>query len=85
MSSNGEERLFDPICGMWLAPEQVATTYTYIGRTYSFCSAECCELFVRRPEAHVVRLAYDPEVCAGHNCPVQRETAVSQAKSLIAE
>ena len=23
MTLNGEERRFDPICGMWLAPEQV--------------------------------------------------------------
>lgn len=78
--SQEDERLFDPICGMWLALEQVAITYTYIGRTYSFCSVECRELFVRRPEAHVVRLAYDPEACAGHNCPAQRERAARQVE-----
>lgn len=77
--SQKDERLFDPICGMWLAPDQVAATYTYIGRTYGFCSAECCELFARKPDVYVVRLAYDPEACIGHVCPAQRERAVDQA------
>ena len=72
MTLNGEERRFDPICGMWLAPEQVAATYSYIGRVYSFCSAECRELFARKPDVYVVRLAYDPEACIAHLCPVQR-------------
>jgi YHS domain-containing protein len=66
--------------GRRLAPEQVATTYTYVGRTYSFCSVECRELFVRSPEANLVRLAYDPEACAGYNCPAQRERAARQVE-----
>jgi YHS domain-containing protein len=78
MSQEREGRLFDPICGMWLAPEQVAATYTYIGRTYSFCSGECCELFVRRPETHVVRLAYDPETYVADDCPVRRASGCGQ-------
>jgi YHS domain-containing protein len=65
---------------MWLAPDQVAATYTYIGWTYSFCSAECRALFVRKPDVYVVRLAYDPEACIGHICPVQREKAAHQAE-----
>lgn len=72
MTLTGEERRFDPICGMWLAPEQVTATYTYIGRVYSFCSAECRDLFTRKPDVYVVRLAYDPEACIAHLCPVQR-------------
>lgn len=72
MTLNGEERRFDPICGMWLAPEQVAATYSYIGRVYSFCSAECRELFARKPDVYVVRLAYDPEAYIADFCPGQR-------------
>lgn len=65
-------RLFDPICGMWLAPDEVAATYTYIGRSYSFCSDECRDLFARKPDVYVVELAYDPEACIVHRCPRQR-------------
>jgi YHS domain-containing protein len=83
MSPHSEERLFDPICGMWLAPYQVGTTYTYIGRTYSFCSAECCELFARKPDVYVVRLAYDPEACIAHICPVQRDNSIDRSKPSI--
>ena len=73
MPQEREELLFDPICDMWLAPDQVATTYTYIGRTYGFCSFECPELFVRRLEA--------PRWCASPmtrrrtwDTPLQRST-----------
>lgn len=63
---------FDVICGMWLKTAQVATTYTYLGQTYAFCCQECCDIFARVPEAHVVRLAHEPSSSAGHRCPYQR-------------
>ena len=63
---------FDPICGMWLEPDQIAVTYTYLGQTYGFCCNECCEIFARVPEAHIVRLAHEPTNSAGHRCPFQR-------------
>lgn len=64
--------MFDPICGMWLEPEQVAITYTYLGRSYGFCCTECRDLFARVPEAHLARLAHEPGNSAGHLCPYQR-------------
>lgn len=78
MLPNGEVRLFDPICGMWLAPDQAAVTFTYIGRTYSFCSAECRDLFARKPDVYVVRLAYDAEAYVADDCPVRRASGCGQ-------
>ena len=66
-------RRFDPICGMWLAPHEIATTVTYIGRTYAFCCEECRVLFMRTPEAHIVRLAHDPAESIAHACSHQHE------------
>ncbi len=75
MDSRSPAWVFDPICGMWLAPEHVIATYTYIGYMYAFCSMECHDLFVRAPDVHVLRLAHDPEACIAHYCPLQRHEA----------
>ena len=69
-------RQFDPICGMWLDADQSTVTFTYIGWTYTFCSAECRDLFVRTPDVHVVRMAHDPAACLGHRCPFLRQSVV---------
>ena len=71
MDDHQRERRFDPICGMWLAPHEIATTLTYIGRTYAFCCDECRVIFLRIPEAHIVRLAHDLHESIGHCCPHQ--------------
>ena len=68
----------DPVCGMWLEPTQVAATYTYLGQTYVFCCAECCELFARAPEPLIVLLAHEPGQSMGHHCPSQRRAGASQ-------
>jgi YHS domain-containing protein len=57
---------------MWLEPDQVAATFTYLGQTHSFCCEECRELFAHAPEAHIARLAHEPKNSAGHRCPYQR-------------
>lgn len=72
MNTSSSARVFDPICGMWLEPQHITATYTYIGRIYPFCSAECRDLFARTPDIHVLRLAHDSEVCVAHRCPLQR-------------
>lgn len=41
MDTSHHDRRFDPICGMRLAPHEIATTVTYIGRTYTVCCEEC--------------------------------------------
>lgn len=71
-------RMFDPICGMWLEPGEIAATYIYIGQTYGFCSKECRDLFARAPDRHVIRMAHDPEAHTAHCCPIQeRQLAMS--------
>jgi YHS domain-containing protein len=69
--SNGS-LMFDPICGMWLDTHEIAITYTYLGQTYTFCCAECRDLFARSAEIHIAHLAHEPHQSAGHRCPFQR-------------
>jgi YHS domain-containing protein len=64
---------FDPVCGMWLEPREVVATYVYLGQTYGFCCAECCELFRHTPDACLVLLAHEPGQSIGHRCPRQRQ------------
>jgi len=71
---------FDPVRGMWLAPDQVAATYTYLGQTYAFCCTECCELFARDPETHIVLLAHEPGQSMRHRCPSQRRALTGQQR-----
>jgi class 3 adenylate cyclase/YHS domain-containing protein len=42
----------DPVCGMQLTPSDVATVTQWQGRSYSFCSQECAELFSSSPERY---------------------------------
>lgn len=72
MNTSSSARVFDSICGMWLEPQHIMATYTYIGHIYRFCSAECRDLFARTPDIHVLRLAHDSEGCIAHCCPLQR-------------
>ena len=70
-----EDLRFDPICGMWLKPDQIHATFHYIGRDYWFCDAECRDLFAGAPETHVVRLAHEPRLSIAHRCPILRRDA----------
>ncbi|MCL7453502.1 MAG: YHS domain-containing protein [Anaerolineae bacterium] len=71
MSNLETQLLFDPICGMWLEPQEVASTYTYLQVTYAFCCGQCRDLFARAPEFHVAQLAHEPRQSAGYRCPHQ--------------
>jgi YHS domain-containing protein len=81
MADRADHPVFDPICGMWLEPAQVAASYTYIGQTYGFCSAECRDMFARIPDVHALRIAQDAEACIAHCCPHQRDEADDAADS----
>ena len=72
---------FDPVCGMWLEPDEVAATCSYLGHTYSFCCRECCELFARDPGTVIVLLAHEPEQSIGHRCPMQRREDAAHKQS----
>lgn len=72
MTGSQSSPVFDPICGMWLEPNQIVVTYAYLGQTYGFCCNECRDLFTSAPEVHVTHLAHEPRNSAGHRCPYQR-------------
>ena len=42
-------RVKDPVCGMMVDPQEVATKREHGGKTYFFCSARCGERFERAP------------------------------------
>jgi YHS domain-containing protein len=67
--------VFDLMCGMWLSTDEIAATFTYLGKTYSFCCLECRGLFARSPEVYVANLAHEPRRSAGQWCPFQRRAA----------
>ena len=45
----------DPVCGMRVPKMAAAATAVYAGETYYFCSADCHERFVRRPDDYAGR------------------------------
>ena len=50
----GRPRQRDPVCGMRLDPGDVATVTRWQGRSYSFCSQECAQIFADAPERYAV-------------------------------
>jgi YHS domain-containing protein len=43
----------DPVCGMEVDETKAATTLTYKGNTYYFCSAGCKANFEKVPDKYV--------------------------------
>jgi YHS domain-containing protein len=41
--------VIDPVCGMYVDPEQAAGKSEYQGKTYYFCSAGCKKAFDKEP------------------------------------
>lgn len=46
------DRMLDPVCGMELAPSEVAAALIFGGRDHAFCSEECLKRFVSSPELY---------------------------------
>ena len=69
---------FDPVCGMWLNPGQVATTYTYLSRAYAFCCVECRDQFAHDANTYLVLLAHEPGESMGFCCPVRRRALTGE-------
>jgi len=51
-SDPSREKLADPVCGIELAPEEVAARLEFGGGTQSFCSSECLQIFVANPDSY---------------------------------
>lgn len=43
----------DPVCGMPVNPSEAPAQSRYQGKTYSFCSRECKQMFDAQPERYV--------------------------------
>jgi YHS domain-containing protein len=74
MADLGTRPLPDPIGGIWLEPENVVVTFTYLGQTYAFCCTECCSLFSGWPELYVEHVAHEPCWPNRHECPFGHRT-----------
>lgn len=48
-----ENRVLDPVCGMWVVPEKARGTVEHAGKSYYFCSAGCAEKFRANPGAYL--------------------------------
>ncbi len=43
----------DPVCGIWVAPEEAKAAVSYIGENYYFCSQNCAMEFNADPEKYL--------------------------------
>ena len=43
----------DPVCGMEISRKTAAAEFTYLGKTYYFCSGACRSAFEADPERHL--------------------------------
>lgn len=43
----------DPVCGMSVDPASASASATHEGRTYSFCSQHCADIFDAEPDRYV--------------------------------
>ena len=55
-------RQFDPVCAMVIHPMRARATATHEGVLYYFCSANCCDRFLRSPARYLgsMKLAFGP-------------------------
>lgn len=48
----GSGKIVDIVCGMEMAPAEVAARLTFAGREFAFCSDNCLRLYVAAPERY---------------------------------
>ena len=59
-AKGADRRETDPVCGMQLSPSDVATVTQWQGKSYSFCSQECADVFTSSPERYANGSAAPP-------------------------
>lgn len=47
------DKVIDPVCGMWIDPENAIASEEYEGQTFYFCSAGCNAAFHKDPRRYV--------------------------------
>ena len=68
-AEDGEHRVKDPVCGMWVDPHAAKHRAEHNGRPYYFCSAGCREKFLADPARYL-----DPVAAAARAEPVPEGT-----------
>jgi len=61
-AAHEEGTVRDPVCGMWVAPDDHAITY--LDMHFAFCSTQCQERFLANPHLYIGR--------SGHKAPAQQ-------------
>jgi Cu+-exporting ATPase len=72
----GGEEVLDPVCGMWITPDDAAGSWDYKGLTYYFCAPRCLERFREDPEQFLAPAAPAPPPGAAgreYTCPMDPE------------
>lgn len=57
LASDAHGRYVDPVCAMVIQPTRARATVSHGGTTYYFCSANCCDRFLRDPARHIDKAA----------------------------
>ena len=65
-----EETLTCPVTGKEFKKSDDSPSYTYEGKTYYFCCAECIEKFKENPEKYILKKSEMKEV---YTCPMHPE------------
>lgn len=55
INSSNKLTVRDPVCGMWIEPEDAADIEFYKGRIFYFCAPRCKKDFVENPEQYFIR------------------------------
>lgn len=67
----------DPVCGMWVNPDDAAGSFEHAGTTYYFCGKSCLERFKSSPEKYLapqpIEAAQPPDMQADYTCPMHPE------------
>ena len=50
---NKEQLIRDPVCGMWINPEDAADETIYKGKIFYFCAPGCKKAFEKEPEKFI--------------------------------
>ncbi len=46
------DKAIDPVCLMKVSQDKTSKSYEYKGKIYYFCSAGCCEEFIKNPQKY---------------------------------
>jgi len=60
MQKQDNNLMRDPVCGMWIYPDDAVDIIIYKGKIYYFCAHSCCKKFNEQPD-HFINNSPEPE------------------------